>query len=109
MAPQAREEIVRLRRSVGSVGRPLNFTVRCQRQTVIMQTSVFTPFGGFFRWLSIGACLYLMGCLVVTDMPDVPWIERGIRFGPLPFTTVGWMLLPLIQLIKQRIDSQPRD
>jgi|HubBroStandDraft_1064217.scaffolds.fasta_scaffold1903274_1 hypothetical protein len=74
-----------------------------------MQTSVFTPFGGFFRWLSIGACLYLMGCLVVTDMPDVPWIERGIRFGPLPFTTVGWMLLPLIQLIKQRVDSQPRD
>ena len=30
-APQALEEIVRSRRLSGSVGRPLNFTVRCRQ------------------------------------------------------------------------------
>ena len=30
LAPQAQEEIVRLRRQFGSASRPLNLTVRCQ-------------------------------------------------------------------------------
>jgi hypothetical protein len=64
-------------------------------------------FRDFLGWLIIGGGLYLIDCLITNDRPDVPWIERGIRLGPLPFLIIGWMLGPLIQVIKERIDSQP--
>jgi hypothetical protein len=63
----------------------------------------------FLGWLIIGGGLYLIDCLITFDMPDVPLIERGIRLGPFPFLVIAWILGPLIQLIKERIDSQPRD
>jgi hypothetical protein len=78
-------------------------------------TGIMTPtgiklrsFSDFLGWLIIGGCLYLIDCLITTDMPDVPFIERGIRLGPFPFAVIGWMLAPLIQLMKERIESQPR-
>ena len=75
--------------------------------------SLLTPTGIKLRsfrdllaWLIIGGCLYLVDCLITTDMPDVPWIERGIHIGLFSFLVIAWMLAPLVQLIIERIDSQ---
>ena len=65
-------------------------------------------FRDFLGWLIIGGCLYLIDCLITYDRPDVPWIERGMRLGLFPFLVVAWILGPLIQAVKERIDSQPR-
>ena len=68
----------------------------------------FKSFRDFLVWLLVGAYLYGMACLDASNLPDVPWIERGIYLGLLPFAVFAWMLLPLIQLIREQIDTQPR-
>jgi hypothetical protein len=65
-------------------------------------------FRDFLTWLIIGVSLYLIDCLITTDMSDVPWIARGLHIGLFSFLVVAWMLAPVIQLIKERIDGQPR-
>jgi hypothetical protein len=65
-------------------------------------------FRDFFAWLIVGGCLYVIACISAYDLQDVPWIERGIYPSPLSFLAAGWIVLPLIQLIRERIDSQPR-
>lgn len=63
----------------------------------------------FIRWLSIGAGLYLVDCLVATlehEAPDAPWIARGVHPAYLFFGTCGWLLAPLIFAINERMDTQ---
>jgi hypothetical protein len=62
----------------------------------------------YFGWYLSGACFYIVDCIVASNVPDVPWIERGIYAGPGFFITVGWMVFPLILVIKERVDTQPR-
>jgi hypothetical protein len=68
----------------------------------------FASLRQFLAWLSFGGCSYIFDCVLVYDVPDVPWIERGVFAGPAFFFTVGWVLFPLVQLIRERIDTQPR-
>ena len=68
----------------------------------------FKSFRDFLVWLLIGGYLYGIACLDAWDLPDVPWIERGIYPSLLSFAAAAWMLFPLIQLIRERIDTQPR-
>jgi hypothetical protein len=69
----------------------------------------------FCGWLILGACFYIIDCLIVTYVaqtrPDLPWFERGIfAGGPVGFLlTVAWLAFPVARRIFKRIDTRPRE
>jgi hypothetical protein len=66
-------------------------------------------------WLIVGACLYIIDCLIVTYVAklrlDLPWFERGIFAGGLVgfLLTVAWLAFPVARRIFKRIDTRPRE
>jgi hypothetical protein len=76
-----------------------------------MKPTKLSRFRTFVVCWAFGAMSYLTDCLIVSALdhpPDVPWIERGIYSGIGVLFTVGCFVTPILIVIAERIDSQPR-
>jgi hypothetical protein len=63
---------------------------------------MFYPFKkvrDFLIWISFAVSLYVINCIFVTGMSDVPWIERGLHFSISGLTLIVWLLFPVIDFI----------
>jgi|HubBroStandDraft_6_1064221.scaffolds.fasta_scaffold664867_2 hypothetical protein len=60
-------------------------------------------------WLLGCIFLYAVNCAFATGMSDVPWIKRGMHFSPAALSLICLILYPVIQVIRCRIATQPRD